>query len=218
MPDPAAPPEPFLKPCPQCWASNRVRADYHDHACTTGQIPTCGACGCDLFNYGTAFQVFLDARRAADSGSAVAAPGPGSAIAGPYAPGDHLRVRRFHKDTGRPFDHHGIYAGNDEVIEYDGPVSSGKVRLTTLADFQRSGEPVDVVRSDLRYAPADVVARARTRLGEQRYSLVFQNCEHFAYWCRSGKSRSEQVENAAIAAVVTPLYLAYKLFKGGDHA
>lgn len=205
--------EPFLKACPQCWAQNRVRADYHDHACTTGQIPTCGACGCDLFNYGTAFQVFLDERRAAESRSLVAAD---EAEAGPYAVADHLRVRRFHKDTGRPFDHHGIYVGGGEVIEYDGPVSSGKVRLTTLADFGRSGEPIDVVASDLRFAPAEVVERARSRLGEQNYSLLFQNCEHFAYWCRGGKSRSEQVENAAIAAVVTPLYLAYRLFKGGE--
>ena len=104
------------------------------------------------------------------------------------------------------------------MIEYDGPVSSGKVRATTLADFGRSGEPIEVVPTERRFDPAEVVARARGRLGEQRYSLVFQNCEHFAHWCRTGKNKSEQGENAAIAAVVTPLYLAYKLWKGGDHA
>lgn len=209
---PDAPP-PFIKPCPQCWTSNRVRADYHDHACTTGQIPTCGACGCDMFNYGPEFLVFFDAQRAARSRSVVAGePSTGER----YAVGEHLRVRRFHADTQRPFDHHGIYLGGGELIEYDGPVSSGKVRLTTLADFGRSNEPIDVVPSERRYPPEEVAARARSRLGEQRYSLVFQNCEHFAYWCRSGKARSEQVQNAAIAAVVTPLYLAYRLWKGGD--
>jgi hypothetical protein len=32
------------------------------------------------------------------------------------------------------------------------------------------------------------------RLGEQRYNLVFNNCEHFAIWCKTGRHRSTQVE------------------------
>ena len=74
---------PILKPCPECWAKNRVRPDYHDHACTTGQIPTCGACGCDLFNYGPEFHVFLDAARAAASGRK---PSEGLVPTEPYFP------------------------------------------------------------------------------------------------------------------------------------
>jgi hypothetical protein len=36
--------------------------------------------------------------------------------------------------------------------------------------------------------------RALGRLGEQRYNLIFNNCEHFAHWCKTGRHRSAQVE------------------------
>jgi hypothetical protein len=33
------------------------------------------------------------------------------------------------------------------------------------------------------------------RIGEQNYNLLFNNCEHFAHWCKTGRHRSNQVEN-----------------------
>jgi hypothetical protein len=33
------------------------------------------------------------------------------------------------------------------------------------------------------------------RLGEQRYNLIFNNCEHFAIWCKTGRHRSAQVDS-----------------------
>jgi hypothetical protein len=33
------------------------------------------------------------------------------------------------------------------------------------------------------------------RLGEQNYNLLFNNCEHFAHWCKTGRHRSNQVED-----------------------
>jgi hypothetical protein len=33
------------------------------------------------------------------------------------------------------------------------------------------------------------------RLGEQNYNLLFNNCEHFAHWCKTGRHRSAQVED-----------------------
>ena len=36
--------------------------------------------------------------------------------------------------------------------------------------------------------------RAMGRLGEQRYNLLFNNCEHFAHWCKTGRHRSRQVD------------------------
>ena len=33
------------------------------------------------------------------------------------------------------------------------------------------------------------------RLGEQDYNLLFNNCEHFANWCKTGRHRSSQVED-----------------------
>jgi len=44
------------------------------------------------------------------------------------------------------------------------------------------------------FAPAEIVARARSRLGEDRYRLTTNNCEHFCHWCRNGEPASAQVE------------------------
>jgi len=42
----------------------------------------------------------------------------------------------------------------------------------------------------------EVIRRARSRLGENRYGLLRNNCEHFCEWCVQGVSRSLQVERA----------------------
>lgn len=34
------------------------------------------------------------------------------------------------------------------------------------------------------------------RLGEERYNLMLNNCEHFAVWCKTGQHRSSQVDRA----------------------
>jgi hypothetical protein len=38
-----------------------------------------------------------------------------------------------------------------------------------------------------------VINRAMSRLGEQKYNLLFNNCEHFATWCKTGVSDSKQI-------------------------
>lgn len=44
------------------------------------------------------------------------------------------------------------------------------------------------------YSPEETVARAYSRLGEERYNLITNNCEHFAMWCKTGMSESSQVK------------------------
>jgi Lecithin retinol acyltransferase len=43
------------------------------------------------------------------------------------------------------------------------------------------------------FEPKAVIARARSRLGESRFDIVLHNCEHFATWCKTGISDSQQV-------------------------
>lgn len=45
------------------------------------------------------------------------------------------------------------------------------------------------------FSPDETVARAESRLEENNYRLAFNNCEHFAIWCKTGISESHQVNN-----------------------
>lgn len=45
------------------------------------------------------------------------------------------------------------------------------------------------------YNNSETLERARSRIGESKYNLITNNCEHFAIWCKTNLSKSEQVEN-----------------------
>ncbi len=104
------------------------------------------------------------------------------------ATADHLQVPRQHG----LFDHHGIDLGDGTVAHY---LEGRQILRSPLADFSR-GEPISVVSyPENEVSPVGVtLRRAMGRLGEQRYNLVFNNCEHFASWCKTGRHRSSQVE------------------------
>lgn len=95
------------------------------------------------------------------------------------------------------YTHHGIYAGDGRVIHYAGLGPGwrpGPVEEVPLERFS-CGRPVAVVDdADARFPGPVRVDRARLRLGEDRYSLWTNNCEHFCAWCLHGTSRSAQVE------------------------
>lgn len=118
--------------------------------------------------------------------------------------GDHLFVHRsLIGETGRHYTHHGIYMGHDEVIHYAGYANgfsgggSRKVERIALMEFA-AGQPVQVRQHPgRRYSAEQVMARARSRLGEDDYSLWLRNCEHFATWCCTGEETSEQIRKAA---------------------
>ncbi|SEM38990.1 Lecithin retinol acyltransferase [Butyrivibrio sp. ob235] len=45
------------------------------------------------------------------------------------------------------------------------------------------------------YSAQETVERAKSRLGEDKYNLAFNNCEHFALWCKTGIKESSQVDD-----------------------
>ena len=99
--------------------------------------------------------------------------------------GSHIKTKRMF------YEHHGIYIGEGLVIHYafDG------IRVDTMEKFSR-GEPVKKVpHSDSPYTGDEIRERAFSRLGEEEYDLVLNNCEHFANWCCMGEEESEQVED-----------------------
>lgn len=105
--------------------------------------------------------------------------------------GTHLSTPR------RGYVHHGIYAGDGRVIHYAGYhrlFRRAPVQETTLDQFSRGrGVRAEAVAT-VQFEGSDAVARARSRLGEDRYRVWSNNCEHFVHWCLSGHARSAQVE------------------------
>jgi hypothetical protein len=105
--------------------------------------------------------------------------------------GAHLVTPRF------AYAHHGVYVGGGAVVHYAafakhwhrGPVE--ETSLTRFADrhpvWVRAGRP-DGLQA------AEIVGRARSRLGEDRYRFFSNNCEHFSEWCVNGEHRSPQIE------------------------
>jgi hypothetical protein len=105
------------------------------------------------------------------------------------AAADHLQVPRQHG----LFNHHGIDLGDGTVAHY---LEGREILRSPVQEFSR-GQPLSVVSypDGSCSAPGVTLRRAMGRLGEQNYNLLFNNCEHFAHWCKTGRHRSEQVEN-----------------------
>jgi hypothetical protein len=99
------------------------------------------------------------------------------------------------------YSHHGIYVGNGRVVHYAGLCESlhrGPIEEVTLERFA-DGHAIRVEpHPHARYAGRDAVLRARSRLGEARYRLLTNNCEHFCTWCVDGKGRSAQVRTCVM--------------------
>lgn len=110
---------------------------------------------------------------------------------GTWPLGTHLITPR------RGYVHHGIYAGTGRVIHYAGFGRSwrrGPVEEVSIERFANGRDVRALPASAATFGGAEAVARARMRLGEDRYRVWTNNCEHFVHWCLSGTSRSTQVE------------------------
>ena len=97
----------------------------------------------------------------------------------------------------RGYLHHGIYVGEGKVVHYAGLCRlwhRGPIEEVPLESFS-AGRPMFIKAiSNARFNGPEVVARARSRLGENRYRITSNNCEHFCEWCVHGEPRSSQVE------------------------
>ncbi len=105
--------------------------------------------------------------------------------------GDHLKSSRG------IYTHHGLYVGDGRVIHYSGlsdGMQSGPIEEVSLATFC-AGYDYEIVKHENRkYTREQSVNRARSRLGENAYSLTGNNCEHFVNWCIEGDHQSNQVD------------------------
>ena len=105
--------------------------------------------------------------------------------------GAHLTTSR------RGYTHHGVYVGGGRVVHYAGFSGFGQcgpVEEVSLSRFCAGREVRIVNHAAAVFSSEDIVRRARSRLGENDYRLLTNNCEHFCNWCLSGVSHSAQVQ------------------------
>lgn len=95
------------------------------------------------------------------------------------------------------YTHHGIYVGERRVVQYGGlsqGLRRGPVEEVSLSQFAQRREIRVRLYESSHFDREEVICRARLRLGENRYHVLKNNCEHFCEWCVRGEPRSYQVE------------------------
>ena len=109
-------------------------------------------------------------------------------------PGDHIYVRR----KGRFYTHHGIYAGDGKVIHVTGSLREKvdpEVRETDLPGVLKGGT-LKRRHYKKRLPASETVRIAEKHISDKSYSMIWNNCEHFATYCVTGKRKSKQVRRA----------------------
>ena len=131
--------------------------------------------------------------------------------------GDHIFVNRSVLGI-KLYEHHGIYVEDEMVMHYNGlargivlekscfeevlsnfvPLEKrniAKVEMTSLEEFM-SGDALQIKKHlHTPFSAQEIALRTKTRLGEQKYNLFINNCEHFCNECVFGEHLSEQVQN-----------------------
>ena len=133
------------------------------------------------------------------------------------AAGEHYFVwRRF---RGIPFQHHAVDVGEGRTVHFSSPEgevagpggdrSRFAILETDVAVVTRDGrDRLHRIAHPSRFSPDEIVRRARDQVGMQGYDLIWNNCEHFAYWCCIGERESRQVAMACERTVAAGLKVA----------
>lgn len=109
--------------------------------------------------------------------------------------------------------HYGVYDETPDgghVIHYTGENEhsdfKGVVRETSFEEFL-AGDENYLIRKFNKdkypnvYSGEETVKRARSQIGRAGYNLAFNNCEHFAVWCKTDRSNSSQTEILDVASI-----------------
>ena len=83
--------------------------------------------------------------------------------------------------------------GNSSFGTVSGGMSSSKKILMKFPAKAKIG-PIDKAIAPREYNGPEVVERARSKIGREKYYLTTENCEHFAFWCKYGITQSDQIE------------------------
>lgn len=125
-------------------------------------------------------------------------------------------------DFGKPYIHEApisdflLKQENFFVLDFSaGPNAPEKIYKGSgrLNAFVNTIAENDVFRDENAhlYSPEETVKRAKSVIGanehsfRSKYNLVFNNCEHFAIWCKTGIATSYQVESIIGSVMKTDL-------------
>ena len=120
------------------------------------------------------------------------------------------------------------------VIHYTGP-EAGKASINLLAgtsivkeeecDLRDGGFELVSYREDVcLYSTSKAIQRARSRVGEQKYSIFHNNCESLVNWALTNEDQTDQGTFAVAATgtavgvgvLATAIYGVYKIFGSGS--
>ncbi len=128
--------------------------------------------------------------------------------------GSVVRVR------ARSVYHYGVFVSEEEVVQFGrspalSPPPSAEDIAVVSTDIQGFllGEFLEVAEFDKKekgkkYPDEEIVRRARARLGERGYHLLYNNCEHFVFDCAFGEHISTQASDRADPAGLVTVYVA----------
>ena len=106
--------------------------------------------------------------------------------------GDQVYAMRQVANVPGMYEHHGIDCGDDSIIHYYKGGDVATITHTPRELFARHSR-IFVKPQKIAFLPHIVVQRAESRLGEQTYDLLTNNCEHFANWCKTGRNDCQQL-------------------------
>ena len=116
--------------------------------------------------------------------------------------GDILSVNRSPLHIKNLYKHYGVYIGNNKVVHFTALGCSREtnaklayIQETSLQEFINGGLYNIEELAFYIFSSTEIVQRAKRSVGHGlgTYSLIFNNCEHFAIWCATGIPVSSQV-------------------------
>lgn len=106
--------------------------------------------------------------------------------------GQHLYIKK----ASGTYTHHGLGLGDDRVIHYSGLADDftidGVIEEVSLDEFSQGKEIHIKPHSSRKHNEETSIIRAGLRMGEAKYHVLYNNCEHFVEWCISGRHKSDQ--------------------------
>ncbi len=113
--------------------------------------------------------------------------------------GQHLVIKK----AGGSYTHHGLGLGDDRIIHYSGLSDDltgvGVIKEVSVDDFSSGKEIIVRPHENRKFSLDEAILRVRLRLGEDKYHILHNNCEHLVEWCINGRHFSQQSRRGKLA-------------------